>query len=536
MTPWAAQSRTLYIGGTIYAPGFPTAMVTDGDTIAWVGDDVAAHAYRDVVDEIIELDGQFVTPGFVDGHVHATNTGLTLGGLDLRDTRSGAEVLAQVTELARSSAGRPIIGHGWDESGWTDATVPTRQELDRASWGGVVFLSRVDVHTALVSSAVLALCPDLAAESGFTPTGLLTGRALQRVRAALFSTVAQGARLDAQRRFRAHAASLGIVAVHEMATPAFSSDVDLTGLLRLADDEPGPLVAGFWGVAADEGGIEQARELGAVGAGGDLLVDGSLGSRTACLSHPYHDDPGNYGHLNLDATRIATHLIAATEAGMPGGFHVIGDGATTAVVDGVRRAMESLGRDRIRGQRHRFEHLSFATEDQVALFADAGVIASVQPGFEAVWGGPDGMYAQRLGAQRAAQINPLGTMARAGMALVLGSDAPVLTMGGWSAVRDAANHRQPDQRLSLRAGFTAHTRGAWRSIGVDAGTLVPGAPAHFACWDSRDVVAHLPDQRIARWSTDPRSGAPGLPDLDTQLPVCLRTVVHGRTVFVREPS
>jgi hypothetical protein len=44
-----------------------------------------------------------------------------------------------------------------------------------------------------------------------------------------------------------------------------------------------------------------------------------------------------------------------------------------------------------------------------------------------------------------------------------------------------------------------------------------------------------PDDRVARWSTDPRSGTPGLPDLSpgVDLPVCLRTVVYGQTVFVR---
>jgi len=534
MTPWAAESRVLYVGGVLYASGAPTALVTDGPTIVWVGDDGAAQAYRDVVDEVIELNGQYVTPGFVDGHVHATNTGLTLSGMDLRGTTSGTQILDCVTDTVRASGGRPVIGHGWDETTWSDATIPSRQELDRASWGGAVFLSRVDVHTALVSSAVLALCPGIEGEPGFRADGLLTDRALQRVRHELFATVARHFRTDAQRRFRQHAASLGIVAVHEMATPAFSSDSDLTALLALTDDEPGPLVSAYWGVPASAGGIEQARELGAIGVGGDLLVDGSLGSRTACLIHDYQDAPGDHGRLYLDAQQVADHIIAVTNAHMQGGFHVIGDQAAAVVTAGMSAAVAQLGVERVRAQRHRLEHLSLATDEQLKVLAECGIVASVQPGFEATWGQSDGMYEQRLGVERVRGVNPLGSMMRAGIPLALGSDAPVLPMGGWTAVHEAVTHRNPDQRISMRAAFAAHTRGAWRAIGVDAGVLAPGAPAHLACWDVEGIQTHEADDRIARWSTDPSSGTPELPRLGETQPICMRTVVAGRTVYLRD--
>lgn len=534
MIPWAAQTRVLYVGGELYAPGSPTAMVTDGAVIAWVGDDTAAQAYRDVVDEVVHLDGQYVTPGFVDSHVHATSTGLTLGGLDLRGAAHASELLAHVTNEARSGGGRPIIGHGWDETQWTDANIPHRQELDRASWGGIVFLARVDVHTALVSSAVLALCPGIEQEPGYRADGLLADRALALARNTLFTSVAPHARADAQRRFRAHAASVGIVAVHEMATPAFSSDADLAALLALSDAEPGPIVSGYWGVPADAGGIAQARELGAVGVGGDLLVDGSLGSRTACLVHDYADAPGNTGRLYLDAQQVGRHVIAATEASMQAGFHVIGDQAAAMVVAGLQHAADELGIERVRARQHRLEHLCLVSADQLSILAQHGVIASVQPGFEAVWGGDAGMYARRLGPQRAAGVNPLGSMSRAGIPLALGSDSPVLPMGGWRAVSEAMSHRDPTEQLSMRAAFSAHTRGAWRAIGVDAGALTPGAPAHLAFWDVANLVAHTPDERIARWSTDPRAGTAALPALESGFPTCMRTVVAGRTVFVRE--
>jgi hypothetical protein len=65
--------------------------------------------------------------------------------------------------------------------------------------------------------------------------------------------------------------------------------------------------------------------------------------------------------------------------------------------------------------------------------------------------------------------------------------------------------------------------------------LAPGAPADYALWQAGELVVRAPDDRIARWSTDPRSGTPGLPDLapGAEPPRCLRTVVAGHTLFDR---
>ncbi|AMW09270.1 amidohydrolase [Streptomyces qaidamensis] len=524
----APPQTVLLRRGEVHSPAdpFATAMVVERGQIAWVGSEGAADAFADGADEVVDLDGALVTPAFTDAHVHTTATGLALTGLDLSGAPSLEAALALVRDFAAARPGdRVLLGHGWDAARWPGGRPPTRAQLDEATGHRPLYLSRIDVHSAVVSSALLDLVPEVTREDG-----PFTADAHHAVRGAAFAAVTPQQRTQAQRAALAHAVSLGIGTVHECAGPEISSEDDFTGLLRLAGEEPGPRVVGYWA----EQDVAKARELGAAGAAGDLFVDGALGSHTACL-HRSYADAGHTGIAYLDAAAVAAHVVACTQAGLQAGFHAIGDAAVDAVVDGVRAAAEKLGLGRIRAARHRVEHAEMLTPESVAAFAELGLTASVQPAFDALWGGEEGMYAQRLGKERARALNPFAALLRAGVPLAFGSDSPVTPLDPWGTVRAAAFHRTPEHRVSVRAAFTAHTRGGWRAVGRDdAGVLVPGAPADYSVWRTGELVVQAPDDRVARWSTDPRSGTPGLPDLTPgrDLPVCLRTVVGGRTVFV----
>ncbi|MGV9345747.1 amidohydrolase [Streptomyces spiralis] len=531
MSERSAEPQTVLLRrGEVHSPAdpFATAMVVEAGHVAWVGSEGAADAFADGVDEVIDLDGALVTPAFTDAHVHTTATGLALTGLDLSDAPSLEAALARVRDFAASRPDdKVLLGHGWDAARWPGGRPPTRAELDEATGGRPLYLSRIDVHSAVVTTALL----DLVGGDLGSVDGPLTADAHHAVRAAAFGAVTPAQRTEAQRAALAHAAALGIGSLHECGGPDISSEDDFRSLLRLAAEEPGPRVVGYWA----EEDVDKARELGALGAAGDLFVDGSIGSHTACLHTPY-SDAGHTGTAYLDARAVAAHVIACTEAGLQAGFHAIGDAAVTTVVEGVRAAAEKVGLARVRAARHRVEHAEMLTSETVAAFADLGLTASVQPAFDALWGGEDGMYAQRLGAERARTLNPFATLLRTGVPLAFGSDSPVTPLDPWGTVRAAAFHRTPEHRVSVRAAFTAHTRGGWRAVGRDdAGILVPGAPADYAVWRTDELVVQAPDDRVARWSTDPRSGTPGLPDLHPgrDLPLCLRTVVGGRTVFVR---
>ncbi|MFJ2116053.1 MULTISPECIES: amidohydrolase [unclassified Streptomyces] len=534
------EHRTVLLrGGEVHSPAdpFATAMVVERGHIAWVGSEGAADSFVSGVDEVVDLEGALVTPAFTDAHVHTTSTGLALTGLDLSGARTLDEALERVRgHRAAHPADRILLGHGWDSDNWPERRPPTRAELDAAAGGRALYLPRVDVHSAVVTTALLDLVPQVTSLTGYHADAPLTGDAHHAVREAAHGAVGARQRTEAQRAARRRAAELGIGTLHECAGPEISDEEDFTALLRLAGEEPGPRIIGYWAERiGDAKGAERIRALGAHGAAGDLFVDGSLGSHTAALCAPYAD-ADHTGTLHLTVPEIAAHVAACTEAGLQAGFHAIGDAAVDAVAAGVREAAERLGLARIRAARHRVEHAEMIAPATVAAFAELGLTASVQPAFDAVWGGGSGMYARRLGASRAATLNPYAALLRAGVPLAFGSDSPVTPLDPWGTVRAAAFHRTPAHRISARAAFTAHTRGGWRAVGRDdAGTLVPGAPADYAVWRTEELVVQAPDDRVARWSTDPRSGTPGLPDLTPgrPLPECLRTVVGGRTVFVR---
>ena len=507
-------------GGLVVVPdGPPVAAlaVSEGRVVA-VGslDQVraAAPGGREV-----DLEGRLVTPAFVDAHVHAVQAGLVVAGLDLHDVGSVDDLLARVRRYSDRDPGRGVVlGQGWDERSWPDPRPPTRAELDEAARGRAVYLARVDVHSAVVSSGLLGALPGIDDLVGYRPDGLLSQDAHHACRARLDLLTTDEERRRAAEVVLAAAAALGVGEVHELGGPHLGPLADLTRVVD-AGRRTDVRVVPYWGEAAGEAAFARMAEAGALGLAGDLCVDGAIGSRTAALLDDYADGPGR-GAQYLDLDAVVEHLRACTERGVSGGFHCIGDAGVDTAVEGLRRVEQQLGTDRVRAARHRLEHVEMIASADLPVLARLGVTASVQPGFDAAWGGPGELYAERLGA-RAATMNPFASMLRAGVPVAFGTDAPVTPLAGWAMVRDAVHHHRPDERLDVATAFAAATVGGHVAAGDDdGGVLVPGASATFAVWD----VEH----RLL----DPASGLPRLAAGDP-LPTCAATVVDGATAHGR---
>jgi predicted amidohydrolase YtcJ len=538
---------TLYRGGFVYTPidPFANAMVVDDatGTIAWIGGDDAAAVHVDSVDEIVELDGALVAPAFVDAHAHISQTGAGLRGVDLGATRSVVQALSRIEDAARKGQGRPVYAPNWDQGGWVEGRPHTGAELDRATYGGVVYSPRVDGHSAVISSALAAAsgARDL---PGWEGDGLVTKDAHHAAREAFNGAVTPAQRqADIDLALQA-AAAAGIGLVQENGGRTLSGTDDFAEVLAAGERGDGPQTIGYWAqLVADEAEARDVATLrGARGLAGDLNIDGSIGSRTAHLRADYADAAGHTGNAYLTVEQVRDHVAACSLAGVQAGFHVIGDAGVDTAIAGFEAAAALVGASVVTRTRHRLEHLEMISADGIERLVRLGVTASVQPAFDAFWGGDQGMYAARLGADRVQgrdggsglAMNPFASMMAAGMTVALGSDSPVTPFAPWESVRACVNHHDADQRVSARSAFLAHTRGGWRAAGFDdRGYLDFGLPATFAVWEVGDLVVQAPDDRIQTWSTDPRSGTPGLPDLSpgTLAPTCQRTVVRGRTVF-----
>jgi predicted amidohydrolase YtcJ len=511
----------IFVGGRVYAPDHPgaTAVVIDGSSISYVGSDHAARRLAAKQTEI-DLRGRLITPAFVDAHAHLIQTGQVMAGLGLHDVRSRDDAVQRVASYARHHPdAQVIIGHGWDERAWPEPMPPTRTELDRAASGIAVYLARVDVHSAVVSSTLLDQLPGVSKASGYRPDGLLTREAHHLCRGSLDRLFTDQQRRSAARAALRAAAAQGVATVHELGGPHLGPIEDLTRV-RDAATELGMGVACYWGELATEPTIEWAQRAGVAGLAGDLCVDGAIGSRTASLREPYADAE-TCGARYLSEQQIADHVIACTRAGLQAGFHCIGDDAVAAAVSGLREAAAMLGIRPIRAARHRLEHVEMISEADIATLAELGVVASMQPAFDAAWGKPGELYDQRLGPSRAHAMNRFGTFERCGVPLAFGTDAPVTPLNGWATVRAAVQHWQPGERLSVTSAFDAATRGGhWAAFADNAGTIRVGALANLAVWDVGQAGLEGP--------------AP-LPRFDAgALPTCVATISAGQLIYQSE--
>ncbi len=475
--------RTLYRAARVHtfsSPRIGEWLLLDGRHVERVGTGEPPEAER-----VVELPGATILPGFVDAHVHLTGTGEHAQSPELGGARSSAELL-EVVRSAAARRGGPVLLHGYDESKWADRTLPTLQELDRASDLPLAVV-RIDGHVALANTPALGESgardrDGVQLDEGGDPTGRVTLEALAALRRWFATHLAERDVEELQLGAASLAVSRGVTAVHEMSMPRDRGIRDLEILLghrvRLPLDVM-PYVA-----TTD---VAQAMDLGLPVIGGDLPVDGSIGARTALLSEPYADADGS-GAATLAKEALATFFHDGHLGGLQVGVHAIGDAAIEQVVrtwERVYQALDSRGRRHFRARRHRIEHFEMADGGLVERAGALGLAISVQPVFDAEWGSPGGLYEQGLGWERAAGMNPFRDIVDRGLEMGAGSDSPITPLDPMATIAAFEHHHDPAQRLRREEALRVATMGSAR-LGHQEdkkGSLEPGKHADFAAYD-----------------------------------------------------
>ncbi len=417
----------------------------------------------------------FICPGLIDAHLHPMELGLQDLFCDFSGCRSVGEVLALVRARAHAEPEcEPLLGFNLEPERLAETRFPTRAELDAVA-ATPALLYRVDGHSAVLNTPGLKLAFGTATPRGIDtsgtglPTGVVRGPAYEQASREFKRQLAPATVRAALDRAAGSCLAAGVTTFAALVGNEASGRPECKLLVNALDRLPSRAVP-FLQVRSP--GL--CRELGLDRVGGCLLVDGSFGSHTAALLDDYSDEPGNRGMNYYSDDELISLLSEAEKLGLATAFHAIGDRA----VDQLVRCHEQAGTSpRLR---HRIEHAELLNADLIRRIARLGLVLCVQPAFEATWGGPDRMYARRLG-DRWQNTNPYRNLLDAGVLLAGGSDAPITPVNPLAGIRAAVGHPNSSQRVSGAEALAMFTTAAARSLGVenDRGRIAPGYAADF---------------------------------------------------------
>lgn len=419
----------------------------------------------------------FVCAGFIDSHLHPVELGLQETFVNLHGTGSLDEVFARIRSWLCQNPGSPLcLGFNLQPDLLEQGRYPSCAELDAVTGRIPTLVYRVDGHSAALNTPGLELALDGAKLAGIEldesgrPTGVLRGSAYEHA-SRVFKH-----RLDRDTLHRALHTASGMALARGVTTIAA-----MVGDRGLAEPDWQVLLDGLDNITAravpfcQTRDSDLARKLGLSRVGGCILIDGSFGSHSAAVNEDYSDAPGNQGMLYFKDRELAALLARAHGLGLQTAFHAIGDRAVGQVV----KAHEQCGTCKHGNPlRHRIEHAELLSPGLVAGIATLGVVLGVQPAFESWWGGPQGMYAARLG-ERWRSTNPYRSLLDSGVVLAGGSDAPITPIDPLAGIRAAVSHPNPDQRITGPEALAMFTTAAAFSLGLETrcGLVEPGYDA-----------------------------------------------------------
>ena len=531
------DSNRVFFNATIWTGDtenpWAEAIALDGEIISEVGSTEKVRANMGSATEVIDLNGAFLVPGFIDSHTHFLTGGFQLASVDLRSSSSPDEFSERIEGFIETvPGGRWILGGDWDHENW-GGELPNQEWINTISRDNPVFVTRLDLHMGLANSVALTQAgitdktpdPDGGTIVRDPSTGVATGVLKDEAMAMVYRVIPEPSEDEydeSLERAMVHAFSQGVTQIHDVGS--FGGWADIATFQRAY--ERGTLGIRIYSIVPLSSSERLLSYIDENGWGDEWLwwggvkgfVDGSLGSTTAWFYEPYGDAEETTGLLVTDTTTLKNQLISADAAGLQLAVHAIGDRAN----DWLLTVFEELrstngGNDR----RLRIEHAQHLTAASIERFRDQKVTASMQP-YHAI---DDGRWAEkRIGAERIKTTYAFQSLLDAGVNVSFGSDWTVAPLDPLAGIYAAVTRRTidgahpdgwvPEQKIDLVDALRAYTsNAAYAGFSEDkTGMLRAGYLADIV------VLSHnLYEIR---------------PELINSVEV-LRTVIGGKDMFVR---
>ena len=419
---------------------------------------------------IVDLKGAAMYPGLTDGHGHLIGIGLREMTLNLEGTKSVKDLQNRLsTEVKNTPKGETIYGRGWIETHWPEKRFPNRYDLDEIAPDNPVILERADGHAVVVNSQALKaanITANTKAPYGGAinkngkaeprrgknePSGMLIDNAARLVE-SLMPELTDERKEAAYIKGAELYASRGWTNIHSMSV----NPDDIAMLNRLANE--GKIKIRVYNsidlldhknmpsMISKTGGDDPLITTRAI----KLYADGALGSRGAALLKPYSDDRGNSGLMTLKEEQANSILEAALRNGTQVNIHAIGDRGNREVLKWYKEAFEAVPvADRANPDpRWRIEHSQIIHVDDIPLFAEYGIIPSMQPSHAI---GDLYFAVDRLGKERLAGGYAWRSLIDSGAIIAGGSDAPV----------EVGDPRIEFYAATVRKGLDGYSNEAW---------------------------------------------------------------------------
>jgi predicted amidohydrolase YtcJ len=509
--------RTLFRGGPVisFDGARHDALAVEHGMVAAVGRD----ADRGVgFDQIVELDGRPLLPGFRDGHAHPLHAGINRLELDLTGVTTLDVLQRRVAEWRQCHPEqRWIVGRCYEPS-MLPLSIGRAEWLDAACADRPVTLFPSDHHSiwantaAIAAAGITADTPEpargaIVRDGDGTPVGqFLEFGGIELFRQLLpqptFEHQVAGL-TECQRLLSAD----GVVWAQDAKVTLDELEVYMAGARSggltcrinaafMADpatwrQQLGGFVAGRAATLADE---QVSPWVTATTV--KFFADGVIESGTGFLLEPYEDAPHTCGLPNWSAEGLDGAVAAFDADGFQIHIHAIGDAGVRMALDAVEHAQRRNG---VRDRRAVIAHTQLVHDDDKPRFAALGVIANFEPLWAAYDDFMERLAVPRIGRARTALQYPIASLAAAGARIGFGSDWPVSSYRPLDGLAVAVSRQNaagepvegwiPEERYPILESIRAYTQGsAFQAFDDDAGELAVGQRADLVVLD-HDITA-----------------------------------------------